>query len=320
MQAKKLPLAVPLVAAAIVIAVLQLTFAVGEQYVVQDGDTLSDVAHRLGTTVEELASLNNIKDPNLILSGSVLVVPTRSGDGPATEYVVKDGDTLAGISSRVGIPIADLAKANGITDPNSVQSGKLLTVPPLGSSVSGPVKFTSGGGGSYTVKAGDDLSGIADRLGTTVAQLVAANDIANPNLIVEGQVLTAPNTWQCPVPTATFVNDYGYVEDNGGFHAGVDLFAPRGTPIYAPVSGEVDPYPNNMGGNAVELYGKDGNRYYLAHLNEYGATGNVKAGTVIGYVGNTGDAATTSTHLHFEIHPGGGDSVNPFPTLVAACR
>ena len=74
------------------------------------------------------------------------------------------------------------------------------------------------------------------------------------------------------------------------------------------------------GGRAVELHGKDGNRYYLAHLDSYGEDGPVAAGATIGYVGNSGDAATTSTHLHFEIHPGEGDAVNPFPTLVAACR
>jgi murein DD-endopeptidase MepM/ murein hydrolase activator NlpD len=174
--------------------------------------------------------------------------------------------------------------------------------------------------GHYTVKKGDALSDIALTLGVPVGQLAAANGISNPDLIRVGDVIAAPNVWECPVPAATFVNDYGYVRPDGFVHAGVDLFAPRGTPIYAPVGGTAERYPNPSGGNAVELYGNDGNRYYLAHLDQYGEMGSVTAGSVIGYVGNTGDAATTSSHLHFEIHPGGGGTVNPFPTLVAACR
>jgi murein DD-endopeptidase MepM/ murein hydrolase activator NlpD len=157
-------------------------------------------------------------------------------------------------------------------------------------------------------------------LGVSVGELTAANGITDPNLIVEGQVLSVPNSWDCPVPGASFVNDYGYVNDDGHRHNGVDLFASTGTPIVAPVGGTVERYPNPSGGLAVQLYGRDGNRYYLAHLDEYGDGGSVAGGDVIGYVGNTGDARTTSPHLHFEIHPGGGETVNPFPTLVAACR
>ena len=74
-----------------------------------------------------------------------------------------------------------------------------------------------------------------------------------------------------------------------------------------------------MGGNYMQLVAADGTRYYGAHLDSYGKAGKVKAGDVIGYVGNTGDARGGPTHLHFEMHPGGGGAVNPYPTLVRYC-
>jgi murein DD-endopeptidase MepM/ murein hydrolase activator NlpD len=73
-------------------------------------------------------------------------------------------------------------------------------------------------------------------------------------------------------------------------------------------------------GNGYYLRGDDGTVYYGAHLDSYvAAPGRVGVGTVIGHVGNTGDAATTPTHLHFEIKPGGGAPVDPWPVVSRIC-
>jgi len=140
----------------------------------------------------------------------------------------------------------------------------------------------------------------------------------------------------CPVaqPRA-FGDSFGAPRFAGGFHrhAGVDIFAPYGTPIYAPFDGNAVVSSNGLGGLAVTVYGAYG-YVYNAHLSGFGNLGPVGTGTVIGYVGDSGDAQGTSPHDHFEWHPNAipsgwpassygysvvGSAVNPYPILSQIC-
>jgi murein DD-endopeptidase MepM/ murein hydrolase activator NlpD len=126
----------------------------------------------------------------------------------------------------------------------------------------------------------------------------------------------------CPVQGPVELTDsWGAVLSGGRPHQGVDMMADYGTPTVAPVSGTVEHKENGLGGNTWWLYGDDGNSYYGAHLSAYEnvGVGWVAAGTVIGYVGDSGNAAGGSPHLHFEFHPGGGDAVDPYPLVSSVC-
>jgi hypothetical protein len=112
---------------------------------------------------------------------------------------------------------------------------------------------------------------------------------------------------------------FGMPRDQGTrHHEGVDIFAPRLTPVVAVADGRATPRENKLGGNTVWL-STPGTSYYYAHL-ERAAVGDgqrVRAGDVIGYVGNSGNAATTDPHLHFGIYRWGKGAVDPFPLLQA---
>ena len=135
-----------------------------------------------------------------------------------------------------------------------------------------------------------------------------------------GAIYGQGDAWVCPIhgPTA-FSDTFGAPRSGGRLHQGVDLISPRGTEIVAVVDGFAKPGQNDLGGNAISFAGADGNRYYYAHLDSYGTVGAVLKGTVIGYVGDTGDAKFSTPHLHFEIHPAGGPAVDPTPTVAANC-
>jgi len=105
-------------------------------------------------------------------------------------------------------------------------------------------------------------------------------------------------------------------------HKGVDLFAPRGTPVLAVSAGKAEAKIDPKGGKVVYLTGDDGRRWYYAHLDQweapplrFGAAVPVAAGDLLGSVGNTGNAKGTRPHLHFQMWDPKVGLVDPYHVL-----
>ena len=162
---------------------------------------------------------------------------------------------------------------------------------------------------------------------------------------IPGLVATTPTNSPATTPTTTpttatlptvfpvlgpcwFTDTWQAPRSGGRQHEGVDIIAKSGTPIYAVADGTITRVfldrPGSLGGNAVRLTATDGTYFHYAHLSAFadgavlGAT--VVAGQVIGYVGSTGSSSTP--HLHFEYHPGGGAASNPYLVIkpLDACK
>lgn len=175
-------------------------------YTVQPNDTVSTVAEKFGILSQELRELNLLATDALQV-GQVLRVPFTEGvtaDGlptPTPEpftYTVQTGDTLFSIALKFDVSPNEIVAANTLADPNSVFVGQKLLIP--GYQPAGSSSASTGGGSSastgapaiHTVQSGEVLSVIAETYGITLDELVAANRIANPNLVTPGTELVIP--------------------------------------------------------------------------------------------------------------------------------
>lgn len=114
-------------------------------------------------------------------------------------------------------------------------------------------------------------------------------------------------------------NTWGAARYGGRRHKGIDIMAPRNTPIRSVTEGIVEiKGMRGLGGQVVTITGPGGYRHYYAHLEEYGpqVVGDwVQAGEIIGYVGTSGNAAVSPPHLHYGIYAPSGGAMNPYPFL-----
>ena len=178
-------------------------------YTVKSGDTLSGIASQYNTTVNQIVSLNQLSNPNLIYVGQVLKLKnsqttnssSSSSSSTATTtagtYTVKAGDTLSAIASRYSTSSSTLASLNSLSNPNLIYVGQVLKVSSnasTSSSTSSSANSTVTTAASYTVKSGDTLSAIAAKYGTTYQALASTNSISNPNDIYVGQVIKVSAT------------------------------------------------------------------------------------------------------------------------------
>lgn len=180
-------------------------------YVVRPGDRLADIAARYGVSVSSIVQLNGLSNPDVIYPGQRLKIPAggstdsstaTAGDSTAgvRYYTVQPGDTLAKIARAHGVSAAAISAANGMTNPDVIWVGQRLVIPGAGSPAPQPTrpapvatpKPPPAAPLVHVVQAGETLSQVAQRYGTTVAALVAANGLGSADLIRVGMRLTIP--------------------------------------------------------------------------------------------------------------------------------
>jgi peptidoglycan LD-endopeptidase LytH len=131
--------------------------------------------------------------------------------------------------------------------------------------------------------------------------------------------------YACPIaPPFRFTDTWGAPRSGGRTHKGTDIFGEMGADVFAITSGEVLRHSSSrLGGIGLYLLGDDGHQYYYSHLQQidpaYEPGRRVEAGERVAANGDTGNARGGTPHIHFEVRPGGGGNVNPYPYVAAAC-
>ncbi len=171
-------------------------------HTVLSGETLSSIANRYGVTVTRLKRSNRLTS-NTLHIGDKLEIPAReqpraSSSGvraPQSKiHVVRTGETLSEIAESYGIGLSKVRTANGLRS-NNLRVGQRLVIPATAKNLEGGAKAnasrasSSGGEKVHTVRAGDTLSGIARRYGTSVAKLKAVNNLKNNNLRIGARLM-----------------------------------------------------------------------------------------------------------------------------------
>lgn len=165
-------------------------------YTVKRGDTLSSIAIRYQTTVQELVRLNNIINRNLIYPGQVLKITTGIENQQETKnremgcviYTVKRGDNLWNLARTYGTTVSSIVQLNNIRNSNLIYIGQKLRIP-VNMDLGAYNSTSNSQDIRYVVKRGDSLWSISRRYRVTVRYLVNKNGIKNPDLIYPGQII-----------------------------------------------------------------------------------------------------------------------------------
>ncbi len=293
--------------ALLLVFLLGLALAQGV-HVVRPGETLYSLARRYGVSVEALAALNGLSDPNRIQAGQRLVIPRPEGWPPGLS--LKPYPLVQGRPVWVRAPEGvEKVRLDGVFAP--VLAGRALL--PVGATAAPGlhglflddrrvlVAVVPGGFGTRDLVLKGEKAGLFDRkqIRRERAKILAACQSAAGPARWRGP-------WRSPVPGAPVSAPFGerrrYNGRPGGYHAGMDLAAPAGTPVRAPAPGRVVLAEDfAVRGKTVVLAHGRGVCSILQHLSEIRARVGeaVRPGEEVGAVGSTG--LSTGPHLHFEV-------------------
>ncbi len=300
----------------------------GVLHIVKEGETLVRIAETYNITPQKLQRINNIADPDFIITGQRLWIPgvktvlnvERAGQGPATTvpaqqnpptptptpapvvHVVQPGETLALIAETYDTSWKYLARVNNISDVRKIETGQELLIP--GATEVRTVKVPTP---TPTPKPGEAPVNTTQR----------AVDLQTGKALEQVEL---PSKAMGPIAFSwPIVDGYSVAQKfkSGGSTPtyGIDLEAPEGTPIYAAADGEVflagtpaDDFGASWGNYIILYHGTykgEGIRSIYAHTKEnlVKAGDKVKRGQLIGYVGQTGRtfAGVNGPNLHFEV-------------------
>lgn len=160
-------------------------------HVVQQGETLWQIASRYRVHSNDIVTLNELPNPNLLPVGLALLIPIRAQHS----HIVRTGETLWSISRQYGVSMQAIIAANQLANPNLLYPGLQLIIPPV----------------THVIQQGESLWQIAMRYGTTVQAILHENHIQNPDLIYPGTTLVIP-----PFKQTIAVNAYSYQSDSAG--------------------------------------------------------------------------------------------------------
>lgn len=189
----------------------------GTLYTIKAGDTFFALAQRFGVSLDAVLAANPGVDPNNLQIGQVVCIPAVTPPPPPTPtcsgflYTIKAGDTFYLLAQRFGVSLDAVLAANPGVDPNNLQIGQVVCIP-----AAKPPKPVCPGF-FYTITAGDTLSELARRFGTTVRAIIDANPGIDPRNLIIGQRICIPErrpVERCPKGTAPYIIKQGDTLDS----------------------------------------------------------------------------------------------------------
>ncbi|MFH1157553.1 MAG: LysM peptidoglycan-binding domain-containing M23 family metallopeptidase [Pseudomonadota bacterium] len=262
------------------------------------GDTLWNISRRYRLPLRDIIDLNGMQPPYALAFGQRLKLP------PPVDYRVRRNDTLTGISNMFGVGVSRLVQVNGLSTPYKISPGQNLRIP--SSAVHRQQKVAS-------QKAAPQKVASQKAAPQKIVLLKSPLPVSPPSLKEKGEVrqattLSAPARKDFVWPVrGSVVSAYG-PKEGGLYNDGINIAAPRGTPVAAAAAGVVAYVGNDLKsyGNLVLIRHGGGMMTAYAHLASVrvkkGMT--VRKGQSIGSVGATG--AVSASQIHFEIRQGPG--------------